>query len=307
MRASDLFILLVLAGLWSLGFVFTRELAPAIGPMPTAAARVVLAGGFLACVILARRLPWRFEGKLAAALGIGVVNSGIPFAMYSFAAQYLPAGYSVILNATTPLMGVILGAAFFHERLTVYKIAGAVCGIAGVAILTGAGPVAVNLQVLLGCAACLVAAACYGLAAFLTRRWIYQRGELDNLLLALASQAGAVVLLVPLAAGTGLAQPASGLAVGSLAVPILALGLLCTGLAYLLYFRLLARIGPQRVLTVTFIMPPFGVLWGAVLLDEALSWAHLWGGLAILLAVYLGLKASPDPGARDRTADTDGK
>ncbi|MBX6317926.1 DMT family transporter [Pigmentiphaga sp.] len=291
MRIIDLATLIALAGLWSLGFVFTRELSPLLGPMPTAAGRIVLAGLFLAGVILVRRQPWRFHGKLGAGLLLGVVNSGIPFVLYCFAAQYLPAGYLVILNATTPLTGALIGAAFFHDRITGYKIAGAVVGMLGVAVLTGAGPVEFGLPVLMGCLACLLAAACYGLAPFLTRRWIYERGSFDNLLLTFSSQVGAMLLVVPMAGATGLNRPLAELDAYALMPSMLALGVLSTGVAYLLYFRLLANIGPQRILTVTFIMPPFGVLWGTLLLGEALSWAHLWGGLAILLAVYLSLQA----------------
>ena len=197
------------------------------------------------------------------------------------------AGYSAIFNATTPLMGVLIGALFFHEGITPSKAAGVFLGLLGVAVLTRTGPVAFDLDLLLGAGACLVATTCYGCAGFLTRRWIGQQGGLDNRLTAFASLVGASLFLLPLFAGSlALQAPASW---GGIEVwlSLAGLGLVCTAFAYVLYFRLLSDIGPIKASTTTFLIPPFGVLWGALLLDEPLSWDYLPGCLLIALALWL--------------------
>jgi drug/metabolite transporter (DMT)-like permease len=104
-----------------------------------------------------------FNGKFASTLLLGLINSGVPFLMYGLAATLLPAGYSAIFNATTPLMGVVIGYLFFQEEITARKALGVATGIGGVVLLTATGPVAFNSSVVLGALACLVATSCYGL------------------------------------------------------------------------------------------------------------------------------------------------
>ncbi|MDI4659360.1 EamA family transporter, partial [Xanthobacter autotrophicus] len=134
-----------------------------------------------------------------------------------------------------------------------------------------AGPVALGMPVALGIAACLVATGCYGLAGFLTRRWITARGGLDSRLVALGSQWGAVLALAPWAAWQAFSQPGLAARWGAAPAPVwgalLAMGLLCTAWAYVLYFRLIADEGPLKALAVTFLVPAFGVAWGWLLLD----------------------------------------
>lgn len=293
MRPADLARLLVLAAIWGASFLFMRIVAPVLGSMPTAFFRASIGLLGLLAIVWLMRVRWQFNGKLKHCLMLGVINAGIPSAMYCLAALVLPAGYSAIFNATTPMMGVLIGMLFFAEALTLSKAAGVAIGLFGVAVLTRTGPVAFDLDLLLGAAACLVATACYGVAGFLTRRWIGQQGGLDNRLTALASLAGASLFLLPLFGGSLWLQPPASW--GGLEVwPSLAgLGLLCTALAYVLYFRLLSDIGPIKASTTTFLIPPFGVLWGALLLNEPLSWAYLYGGVLIALALWLVVRTSP--------------
>ena len=184
-------------------------------------------------------------------------------------------------------MGVLIGALFFHEGITPSKAAGVFLGLLGVAVLTRTGPVAFDLQLLLGAGACLVATTCYGFAGFLTRRWIGQQGGLDNRLTAFASLVGASLFLLPLFAGSLALQPPPSWGGIEVWLSLAALGLVCTAFAYVLYFRLLADIGPIKASTTTFLIPPFGVLWGALLLGEPLSWDYLPGCVLIALALWL--------------------
>nr|WP_217505515.1 DMT family transporter [Pseudomonas corrugata] len=286
----DLLRLLSLAAIWGASFLFMRIIAPVIGTIPTAFFRVSIAFVGLVVILALMRVDWNFRGKLKVAMGLGLINSGIPATFYSLAAQTLPAGYSAIFNATTPLMGVLIGGLFFSEQLTVAKVSGVFLGLLGVGILTRAGPVAFDLQLLMGALACLMATTCYGFAGFLTRRWLDHQGGLDSRLSALGSMFGATVFLLPLFGYSVISQPPASWGGWSVWLSLLGLGLVCTALAYILYFRLLSAIGPVKSMTVTFLIPPFGVLWGALLLDEPLGMAHLYGGVLIAAALWLVLK-----------------
>ncbi|MDY0833201.1 DMT family transporter [Pseudomonas sp. SED1] len=290
MRPVDTLHLLVLAAIWGASFLFMRIIAPEIGTIPTAFFRVSIAATGLLVILAMMRVSWDFQGKLKTVLLLGVINSGIPATMYSVAAQVLPAGYSAIFNATTPLMGVLIGGLFFSERLTPSKIAGVCLGLFGVGILTRAGPVAFDMELLMGALACLLATTCYGFAGFLARRWLDQRGGLDSRLAALGSMLGATLFLLPLFAWSAISHPPASWGGWPVWLSLLGLGLVCTAFAYILYFRLLTSIGPVKSMTVTFMIPPFGVLWGALLLDEPLSMAHLYGGLLIAGALWLVLR-----------------
>lgn len=290
MNPVDILRLLSLAAIWGASFLFMRIIAPVIGTIPTAFFRVSIAASGLLVILALMRISWDFSGKFKTVLLLGVINSGIPATMYSVAAQVLPAGYSAIFNATTPLMGVLIGGVFFSEKLSPAKIAGVCLGLFGVGILTRAGPVAFDLELLMGALACLLATTCYGFAGFLARRWLDQQGGLDSRLSALGSMLGATLFLLPLFGYSAISQPPASWGGWSVWLSLLGLGLVCTAFAYILYFRLLSSIGPVKSMTVTFMIPPFGVLWGALFLDEPLSMAHVYGGVLIAGALWLVLK-----------------
>lgn len=293
MRPLDMFRLLALAAIWGASFLFLRIIAPVLGTFPTAFFRVFLATAGLLVILLLLRTRWDFRGKLGLCLVLGVINSGLPFALYSVAAQLVPAGYSAIFNATTPMMGVLIGALFFAEELTLAKIIGVFSGLGGVALLMRIGPVPFDTELLLGALACLSATACYGFGGFLTRRWINQGEGLDSEMVAFGSQLGATLCLLPLFGLSLLNAPPVNWGDSTVWLSLLGLGLVCTAFAYILYFRLLADIGPVKTLTVTFLIPPFGVLWGVIFLDEPLSWAYVQGGALIALALWLILRQAP--------------
>ncbi|MGO3742364.1 DMT family transporter, partial [Kerstersia sp.] len=242
-------------------------------------------------LLKAARIKLSFDGRLVPVLLLGVIGSGIPFLCYTIASLYIPAGYSAILNANTPLMSVLVGGLFFGEQVSVSKVLGIFAGLAGVWVLMQSGPVALDWQVMIGMLSCLISTVCYGTVGYLTRLWITRRGSMDNRLLAFGSQVGATLFLLPMLLVSLWLHPEQGSAVlGAGAKPwlaLIALGFVCTSLAYILFFRLLAEVGPVRTTTVTFLIPLFGVLWGYLFLDEQLSMAHLSGGGLIALALLL--------------------
>ncbi|MDH0240021.1 DMT family transporter [Aeromonas caviae] len=287
MRPSDYGRLLALAAIWGASFLFMRIAAPAFGSVNTTFLRVFFALVGLAAMLLLLRTPMQFQGKLKSIMVLGIINSGVPFLMYAVAALWLPAGYSAILNATTPLMGALIGFSFFHETLTLRKWAGVMLGLVGIGLITTTGEVDLSGQLAIGVLACLIATACYGCAGFLTRRWVTERGGLDAKLVAFGSQIGAVLFLLPFFVYTLATGPAVDWAQPGVWASVLAVGFLCTAFAYLLYFRLIADIGPLRSLTVTFLIPPFGILWGYLVLGETLTGGFVFGGAVVCLAVWL--------------------
>lgn len=287
MRAIDYLRLMMLAAIWGASFLFMRIAAPEFGAINTAFLRVLFGFLGLAALLALFRRAFQFSGKLRAALLLGVINSGLPFLMYCLAARWLPAGYSAVLNATTPLMGALAGVAFFGERLSGKKWAGVVLGLVGILTITTLGEMRNVQEVAAGVAACLVATGCYGVAGFLTRNWITARGGLDPTLVAFGSQAGATLFLLPFCAWSISSGATINWAQPAVWACVLAVGLLCTAVAYILYFRLIADIGPLRSLTVTFLIPPFAVLWGYLALGETLNGGFIIGALIVCLAVWL--------------------
>ena len=262
MKAIDYIRLLSLAAIWGASFLFMRIASPAIGPINTAFFRVFFGLLGLAFIILIIRKSLEFRGKLGKVLILGAINSGIPFLMYSIAATLLPAGYSAILNATTPLTGAMIGLFIFGERLSLRKWIGVTLGIIGITVITTVGDSNIVGNIYIGVAACIIATIGYGFAGFLTRKWITQQGGLDSTLVAFGSQIGATAFLSPFLIWNISYGPSIDWLQGDVWISLLAVGFLCTSLAYILYFRLIADIGPLRSLTVTFLVPPFAVLWG---------------------------------------------
>ena len=278
MRAADAARLVALAAIWGASFLFMRVAAPAIGPLATAELRMLVASGTLAAwfAFIGFDPQWRRWWRYY--LGIGLVNSAAPFLLYAYSALQLSAGLMSVINATSPMWGALLSALVLKERLTPRRIAGLLLGIAGVALVSGPQPAGAWLAIGAG----LGAAFCYGLAGVVLRlapRDTTARG------MAVGTQAMAGLLFLPVLATAPAAVPSA-----SVIASVLALGIVCSGVAYVMYFRLIADIGPTGALTVTYLTPVFGVLWGALFLGEALTLAMLAGGLLVLAGTVLVLR-----------------
>jgi drug/metabolite transporter (DMT)-like permease len=211
---------------------------------------------------------------------VGVLNSAAPFVLFAWSAYHLPASYLVVLNATAPLFGAFVAAAWLGERITARAALGLVAGLAGVAALVGLGPIEATPVAVAAALAALAAAFCYALASAYVKRQSY---AVDPAVLAGGSNVAAAGVLFPFA----LAAPPAGLPTADALWAAVALGVLCTGVAYLLYFRLITDVGPARALTVTFLIPVFGMLWGALFLGEAITGSMLAGGALVLVGTGL--------------------
>lgn len=287
----DFLELLVLGAVWGASFLFMRWSAPEFGTLTLAWLRVSGGALFLLPILLWRqgRAPLLQMGRVwKPMLFIGLVNSAAPFALFAYALQQLPAGLASILNATVPMWTALVAWVWIAQTPTALRLTGLLLGFVGVVLLVtardaGAASGALHLS---GVLACLLATLNYAVAAIATQKWL---ARLSPLAVATGSQlAAAAWLLLP---GV-LAWPAALPGARSWAA-LVGLAVLCTGLAYLLYFRLFARVGPSKAVTVTFLIPGFAILWGALFLGERLSLGMLGGGALVLAGTALSLGLLP--------------
>ncbi len=268
MNARELTAMLTLAALWGASFLFMRLGAADFGALPLAALRVGVAAAVLLPLLWQQRQWPAMRRHWRAIAVVGVVNSALPFVLFSVAALALNTGLSAILNATAPLWGALIAWLWLGERLNRLRIAGLALGFAGVVWLAGdsaslaPGEHGVSAAVAIG--ACILATLCYGFAANYARRRL---AAAPPLAVATGSQSAAALLLLLPAWWLWpnvMPSPAAWLAVAGLAIP-------CTALAYLLYFWLIARLGAARAISVTFLIPVFGMAWGYMFLGEPVT------------------------------------
>ena len=286
MAQADIARLLALALIWSMSFVFIRVLVPALGPIWVPMLRALIAGVALVAWFAVVRLDADVKRRWRDYAFIGFLNCALPFALFALAAIHLPASYLVILNAMSPLFAAVAAAAWLDERLTFAKLAGLAAGAAGVMLVSRAGPLEVDAAIAWSIAASLGAALCYALSGV----WFKKRGgRLNPIAAAGWSQLFAGLELLP---GLPFA-PAPGPITWIIVANLLALALVCSGVAYLLYFRLIANVGPTRAMTVTFLLPALGMMWGVLFLDETVTLPMLAGALLIIAGTAAVLRPAP--------------
>ncbi len=285
MNTASIVRLLILSAIWGASFIFIRIAVPTLGPVMLMELRVLLAALFLAGVArfmhsrLAAGTHWKHY------LILGLVNSALPFLLFGYAALTLPASLLAILNATAPLWSTLIGTLWLRQPLSLKSLAGLGCGIAGVALLVGLDHAMLQPGAGLAAGAALGAAFCYGIASLYAK----QARAVEPLANAHGSMWGATLWLLPAA----LFFPPPAVPGGDLLLAVVVLGVVCSGVAYLLYFRLIAEIGAAPALTVTFLIPLFGVLWGWLFLDEAVGWHTLAGGAIVIVGTALVTGFSP--------------
>jgi len=279
MNTANLLRLILLAAIWGGSFLFMRISAPVLGPAVLIELRVLFAALFLAAVglVLKKRLHLRAHWKHYFILGF--FNSALPFLLFAFAARTLSASVLSVLNATAPMWGALLGAAWSRQKVGLKSGIGLVLGTVGVALLVGFDHVAARPGAGIAVAAALLAAFSYSVASLYARS-AKSVEPFANAHGTMWTSALMVLPVLPLFPATGSFTP-------GIAAAVLALGVLCSGIAYILYFKLIEEVGTTSALTVTFLNPVFGILWGALFLHETIGWYTIVGSAIVLVGTAL--------------------
>ena len=288
MRARDVVELLLLSVLWGAAYLFMRAAVPAFGPAPLVATRMGLAALLLLPVLVLRGGVPALLAHPRQLLVLGVPYTALPFMLLGFASLHITAGLVAVLNATAPLFAALIAHYVLKERLGAWRACGLVIGFAGVAILMwGSGSFDTESGVL-AVLAVLLTSLFWGLGANYARKHL---ASVDSMVMTVGSLMAASLFLAPFAWASWPSESPGPRAWAELAF----LGVASSGLGFLLYFRLLRRIGPVRAMSVTFLNPLVAMASGALYLGEAVTLQMLAGGAVVLLgtALSLGLIGRP--------------
>ncbi|ELB2786877.1 DMT family transporter [Vibrio alginolyticus] len=285
MTAVSFFRLLCLAAIWGGSFLFMRVAANTFGPAYLIEFRVTFAAVALLLIAVYLKKKLTLTAHTKHFFIIGLFNSAVPFLLFAYAAQTLNASTLAILNSTAPIWGALVGFAWYRSPLTAKSVFGMLIGIGGVAVLVGLDTSTIGEEAMLPIAASLMASFSYGIATNYTKN-APQVPAFDN---AHGSMWAAVIWVLPLLPFLPMRAEPSHFEWSS----VVTLGVVCTGFAYLLYFRLVSDIGPASALTVTFLVPVFGILWGYLVLDEPVGSNTIIGTILVLSGTMLVTGFSP--------------
>jgi drug/metabolite transporter (DMT)-like permease len=280
MRRTDVYAMLILAAIWGGSFLFIRLAVDDVGPVALSGARTLIGGlALLPILFFSDKLPvlrlhWR------AIIIVGFFNSALPFILFNYATMTLPIGTISIINALTPLWGAAIAWVWLKDTLAPLRMLGLMVGFAGILVLVWDKLSFNDTASTYAVIAAVAAPVFYAVAANYTKKYLM---DVDPIATAAGSLVSAGIILLPLTLYTWPTEPISNTSWAAL----LGLSLLCTAIAYVLYYRLLIRIGPPRAMTVTFLIPVFGVLWGVLFLGESITLRVVLGGGVILLGTAL--------------------
>ena len=279
MNTANLIRLVTLAAIWGGSFLFMRIAAPVLGPAVLIEYRVTFAALFLAAIALMLRKQLHLRQHWKHYLILGLFNSALPFLLFAFAARTLSASVLSVLNATAPMWGALIGAVWQRQMVSARVMLGLALGTVGVALLVGFDHVSSREGAGIAIAAGVFAAFNYGIASTYAK----SAKAVEPFANAHGSMWAAALLTLPsLALFPQPGEPTVGI-IGA----ALALGILCSGIAYLLYFGLIRDVGPTSALTVTFLNPLFGILWGTLFLHEVVGWYTIVGAAVVISGTML--------------------
>ncbi|MRW92161.1 EamA family transporter [Duganella sp. FT80W] len=286
MNTANLLRLILLAAIWGGSFLFMRIAAPVLGAAVLIEYRVLFAAIFLAVVGVFLKKSLDLRKNLKHYFILGLFNSALPFLMFAFAARTLSASVLAVLNATTPLWGTLIAAVWSRTMVSGKVLLGLALGTCGVALLVGFDHVSSKPGAGIAIAAVLFASFNYGIAS----NYAKQAKAVEPFANAHGSMWTSALMVLPVVPFF----PAPGEPTVGIMAAVLALAVLCSGVAYLIYFRLIQDVGPSSALTVTFLSPLFGILWGVLFLGETVGW-YTFAGAAIVItgtALVTGFRPS---------------
>jgi drug/metabolite transporter (DMT)-like permease len=298
--ASDLAIFGLLGAVWGGSFLFMRVAAPQVGPLWAAEARIAIAA--LVLLVLFGRRAWpTFRAHPVAFVVVGITFSAVPFSLIAYGSLTLPAGIGALLNAATPISTALVSALWIGQRITARAVIGMLVGIMAVAVLVGWSPLPAGPETILAVVAVLGATVSYAVGGTTIRRHLHGVSGLE---VATGQLVIGALALLPVAAigGPPGVPSADGLAA------IIAVALVSTALAWPLYFRVLSHTTPMAASTVTFVVPAFGMLWGALALGEPVGIGLVtgFGLVCVSLVLVLALPIPSPAGALRRFAHRQG-
>ena len=280
MKVKDFSDLIILAMLWGASFLFMRVSVPDFGAIPLMLVRVTLATLFLLPIILWKKRQHEIINNLKPIAFVGIVGSAIPFTLIAYSTLYVTSGFASVVNAATPIFSALVAYIWLGQRLTRLAVIGLVIGIIGVVLLVwdkiGFQEANLFLAVIAGISATIF----YGISANYTKKYL---SNVKPLVLAAGSQISASLVLLPLSLFFLPEVMPNTEAINA----VIVLGIVCTGFAYIIFFRLISALGPTKAISVTYLIPVFGLFWGAIFLQEKITSTMLFGCLLILLGVAL--------------------
>jgi drug/metabolite transporter (DMT)-like permease len=280
----DLSSLLFLGAVWGAAFLFLRIASPQVGPVWAAEIRLAIGASVLLAIAGPRTLRVA-KGRTMSFLIVGALFSAVPFTLIAFATLTLPAGFTALLNAATPLFTAAIAVAFMGQRMSSRVVAGLAVGVVAVIALVGWSPLEPGLTTILAVAAGLGAPASYAIAGNLVRARLSDVAPIE-LATGMLTAGVLVALPVALLSGTPGALAFDGM------ISLVAVGVLSTAIAWPIFFRVLRRTTPTAASTVTFIVPAFALTWGSILLGEPVGAGLLVGFALILVSLALVLGAA---------------
>lgn len=272
--------LIILAAVWGASFLLMRVASPEFGPIPLMALRVGIATLVLLPFMRSSVARAQFKAKVGHLLVVGVTSSAIPFCFFAYSSLSVSAGLDSVLNATTPLWAALIASIGFQVSMGRQQIVGLLLGFVGVVVLVcdtfDAGVSGAPLAI----GAALAATSFYGFAVHYSKRYL---AGVPPFVVAFGSQFFSAIVLAPLAL---LLWPAHAISVSAWSC-VAALGIVCTGFAYVLFFRLIENVGAAYAASVTFLIPVFGIIWGASFLGEELTPMMFAGGAIVLFGAAI--------------------
>ena len=280
MKLSDIIDLVALSAVWGASFLFMRIAAPEFGPLVLVEVRVVIAALFLLPIFLLRAniseltVHWK---KLAI---LSVLNSAAPFFLLTFATLSITGGFAGILNATAPIFAAMVAWVWLSDRLGVSQIVGLVIGFVGVLVLVWNKVTLAFDGTTVAILAGIIAAIFYAVGGNYTKKYM---GQLNSLAIATGTMIAAAIILLPIAVYLWPSEPVSSRSW----IAAIIMGVASTGIAYILYFRLIRNVGPAKAITVTYLIPAFAMFWGAIVIDEKVTPIMIVGCVIIFFGTAL--------------------
>ena len=273
--------LLLLSAIWGSSFLFLRIASPAFGPIFLIEMRVLSGLLVLLPVFFVMRKYQEFKLHWKMILLVSLLNMAIPFCFFAYSALNMGAGLLSIMNATVPIFTAMVGFLYFRQRLSQLGFAGLVVGLLGVAILMSESRAESGITSDLAIPAALFASILYGIAINLAA---HKLQGVSGITITTGSLFFSSAILLPLA----IRSRPEVIPEGVIWLSVLSLGIVCTGVGYVLFYRLIAEIGSQRAITTTYLIPLFSIFWGSLFLGETLT-----------VAMFLGCLLYTSPSPRD--------